>query len=256
MNILKNILFYISVPKCACCGERLLKNELALCKVCKEKYNNLVQFNCSICSKIYSECTCTNRYLDAHFVHKHIKVFRYFQEDKTDETTPPTNALIYSLKQDHRADVLEFLTNEIVRAIRASVSNPESYVFTSVPRRKAAIVEYGFDHAELLARQVAKKLGAKYLKTGYSLAKRAQKKAANSSERITNVKFKLRNPKLDLSSKNVILIDDIVTTGASMGYMATLLKGAGAKAITAASIAIAYRDRSTRFHTGDRFSPK
>ena len=33
--------------------------------------------------------------------------------------------------------------------------------------------------------------------------------------------------------KNVILIDDIVTTGASMGVCASLLKSAGAKTVTA-----------------------
>ncbi|MBQ9734168.1 MAG: phosphoribosyltransferase, partial [Clostridia bacterium] len=58
------------------------------------------------------------------------------------------------------------------------------------------------------------------------------------------------------SSKNVILIDDVVTTGASIGYMATLLKGCGAKNIVAASLAMSYRDKSTHFDTNDRFSPK
>jgi len=49
---------------------------------------------------------------------------------------------------------------------------------------------------------------------------------------------------LSLSGKKVMLIDDIVTTGTSMGSAATLLRGLGAKGIIGVCIAIAYRDKN------------
>lgn len=243
------MIFYLSVPKCVCCKERLDKDDRALCKKCRIEYKNLLERNCSICSKRLNECSCSNKHLDSHFVHKLIKVFRY----RTGEINP-ANALLYSLKKDNRHDVLDALADELYSSITLSVKEPENYLFTSVPRRRAAIIEYGIDHAELLARKVAKKCNAAYKKTLISLSKTEQKKSKNREERIKGLNFKVRN--INLEKQNVILIDDIVTTGASMATAATLLKGCGAKNIIGASLAIAYKDTYTPFEIGDRFAPQ
>ena len=237
MKLIDNLLYYISVPKCACCGERLSKDELALCKECKEEYNNVLRRNCSVCAKPLYECPCTNDYLDSHYIHKVIKVFRYVIKENL-----PTNALIYSLKKDNRRDVLKYLSSELADSIAYSVKAPEAYVFTSVPRRKASVIKYGIDHAELLARAVAKRLGAKYKKVLISKSKSEQKRAGSREERLKNTEFRIKKKSIDLSGNNVILIDDIITTGASMSAAAMLLKGLGAKQIIGASLAIAYKD--------------
>ena len=57
-----------------------------------------------------------------------------------------------------------------------------------------------------------------------------------------NARFDYLNKRIDLSGKTMVIVDDIVTTGASVSVAATLLKGAGAKRIIAASLAIAYND--------------
>ncbi len=237
MKLIKDILFYLSVPKCVACGERLLRGDLALCGECREGYNNAIRRNCALCAKPIYECTCTTSYLDAHYVHKHIKVFRY--RPKADL---PTNKLIYSLKKDNRDDVLEFLSEELASSVATAFPNASELVFTSVPRRRAAKVKYGIDHAALLSSRVAKKLGAKYRKTLISRAKNEQKRSKNREERMKNVCLDYLNKHIDLLGKTVVIVDDVVTTGASMSVAATLLKGAGAKRIIGASLAIAYND--------------
>lgn len=252
MKLIDKIFFFLSVPKCVGCGERLAISERVLCNECYEKYKNTLNRNCSICAKPLNRCSCTNHHLDSHYIHKMVKVYRYMFSDEI----LPTNNLLYSLKQDNRKDVVDFLADELCDAIKASVKNPEAFLYTSVPRRRSAIIEYGFDHAEQLSRAVAKRLGGKYIKALKSKAKKAQKSAANRSERLTNAKFKLRSDNLDISNHNVILIDDIVTTGASLGTCAMLLKSAGAKKIIGASIAIAYKDAYIPLEKSDRFFPK
>lgn len=252
MKLLDSIMFYISVPTCVGCGERLLRDERVLCKACREKYDNTLMRNCSRCAKRLCECSCTNDHLDAHYVHRMIKVYRYI----VTEDVLPANNLIYCLKRDNRKDVIDFISDELSNAIKASVKNPESYVFTSVPRRRRSIVKYGMDHAEVLAKATAKKLGATYMKTLISRAKSAQKKSKSPLERMQNANFKLIKESLDLEKKNVILIDDIVTTGASMGNCAMLLKSAGAGRIIGAAIAIAYKDSYTAPKMTDRFFPE
>lgn len=248
MKIFEKILFYLSVPKCAFCGEILSKEELGLCEKCKKLYYDAKSKNCSVCSKQLSECVCTNKYLESHFIHKHVKVFRYRSGEES-----PGNSLIYKLKRDNRRDVVEFLSAELTDAIKNSVKIDSDLIITSVPRRKAAKAKYGIDHAEKLGISVAKKLNCRYLKTLKSKAKSAQKKAESPEKRIENAKFSPINNKLELSGKTIILIDDIVTTGASIGACAFHLKSLGAKHIIAASVATAYRDVYTPPLKKDRF---
>ena len=229
-------LFYLSVPKCVCCREILEKEDVALCTKCVAEYNNLKKWDCSFCKKPLYECLCTNDYLKAHYVKKLVKVFRYIHRDPL-----PTNNLIYSLKRDNREDVLAYLSNELCTAISASIKDPENYIFTSVPRRREAIRKYGIDHAALLAKRVAKLLGAEYIPLLRSKAKSAQKKMSGK-ERIENARFEYLKNTPDVSNKRIILVDDIVTTGSSMAGCAMLIRGLGAKEIVGAAISIAFRD--------------
>ena len=156
--------------------------------------------------------------------------------------------LIYSLKRDNRADVLDFLSDELSLAIKNNISPEKTeYLITSVPRRQKAVRKYGIDHAELLAKSTAKKLDIPYVKLLKSTAKSAQKKMHNE-QRISNATFDYINNKVeDITGKRVIIIDDIVTTGASIGSSAMLIHALGAKEIIGAALSVAYKDKSTNY---------
>ena len=166
----------------------------------------------------------------------------------------PSNNLIYSLKRDNRKDVLEFLTKELCDAIKNSVDNPADIIFTNVPRRRESIRKYGMDHASLLAKFVAKHFSAQYYQPLISKSKYEQKHMSRE-ERLKNASFRLKRRSKDLNGKTVILIDDIVTTGSSMGVCAMLLRALGAKQIIGAVISIAYKDEYIPFSKEDRFLP-
>ena len=116
-------------------------------------------------------------------------------------------------------------------------------------------MKYGIDHAELLAKSLAKKLSAQYYQPIISKSKKAQKKTSGE-ERLKNAQFKLKVRAKSLSGKTVIIVDDIVTTGSSMGACAMLLRGLGAKKIIGATISIAYKDMYIPLNTDDRFLTK
>lgn len=249
MNLFDKLIYYITVPKCVGCGDKLDIDDRALCKECYDLYKENLLKNCSICSHTLNRCTCTNKYLDAHCVHNVVKVYRYGSTDRV----MPSNNLIYALKRDNRKDVVDFLADELAGAISNGVKNHNQYLITAVPRRKSEIIKYGMDHAEVLASAVSKRLGTKYRRLLISKAKHAQKKSANQLERFENAKFILKNKNEDLKGQKVIIIDDIITTGASMGMAAMVLKSVGAGKIVAASVSIAYKDAFVPFDTGDRF---
>ena len=234
--VLDYLLFLLSVPKCVSCREKLGFNIKALCPKCSAKFEEIKNRNCSKCSKVLSECSCTTHFLSTHFVKGVIKCFRYdVREDNL-----PANSLIYSLKHDNRDDVLSKCADELCKAIRNSLSPDETYVITNVPRRRRAVVEYGIDHSALLAKSVAKRLGVRYVCLLKSKTKREQK-TLTFEERLKNVEFKLVS-KEDLKGKSVIIVDDIITTGASVSSAATLIRALGTRSIYASALAIAYKD--------------
>lgn len=239
-NLFRKILFYISVPKCVACGERIDIDDGPLCKSCTVDYNEVKLRNCSRCALPLYECSCSNEFLENHYIKRLIKVYRYVQH----HTFTPSNNIIYSLKRDNREDVVSFLSSELESAVRKSITNPEEYIITNVPRRRVAIKKYGIDHSRQLAKALAKRLGAKYASYLKSRSKLPQKKTF-AEMRISNAEFDIKN--IDLKGKKIIIVDDITTTGASLGSCAALLRASGAKEIVGAVIAVAYNDKYTPF---------
>lgn len=235
-KIMDRVLFALSVPKCVCCGERLNYGRNAFCPKCSTEFEEFKTRNCSRCARILSECDCSNEYLKAHFIRRVVKCCRYLsRNDKS-----PANALIYSLKRDNREDVLSFAADQLLFALNNSVSNLGECIVTNIPRRKSAIVEFGIDHSELLAREIARRSGARYLRIFRSNAKKPQK-SLETSDRRKNADFAVVN-KTDMTGKRVIIVDDIITSGASMSNAAALIRAMGCRDITAVALAIAYRD--------------
>ena len=135
-NIMDRVLFALSVPKCVCCKTRLDYGENALCLKCSAEFEQFKTRNCSRCARKLNMCSCSNDFLEAHYIKRTIKCFRYL--NRNDAT--PGNALIYSLKRDNRSDVLKRCADELEYAIRNSISDLGGYIFTNVPRRKSAII--------------------------------------------------------------------------------------------------------------------
>lgn len=234
--MLDRVLFTLSVPKCVCCKKRLNYGEKALCLKCSAKFSEFKTRNCARCARVLNECDCSASFLESHYIRRTVKCFRYIVSDEM----TPANALIFSLKRDNRSDVLEVCAAELVTAISNSIDNPGDFIFTNVPRRSDAIVEYGIDHSELLAKALAKHFKAEYRRILKSRAKKAQK-SLEAEERFKNADFHIIDDS-DLQGKSVIIIDDIITSGASMSKAAAMIRSLGSKTIVAASLAIAYKD--------------
>ena len=161
----------------------------------------------------------------------------------------PSNYLIYSLKQDNRGDVLSFLADELSAALKETIDfSKGEYIITNVPRRGKAIVNYGYDHAKELAKAVSTRTGVEYIELLRSKAKESQKSVYGHA-RMENAIFDYKCRKdVSLKGKRVILVDDIVTTGASMCNCATLIRGLGTRGIIGACLGTAYKESYIDFN--------
>jgi competence protein ComFC len=108
-----------------------------------------------------------------------------------------------------------------------------NYVLASVPTATSRVRERGFDHAALLAESIARQLG---LPSSKILGRIGQSRQVGTtrSERIKQAegKYFVRKPEI-VSGRNILLIDDVITTGATVQEVAKTLRKSGARTIDA-----------------------
>lgn len=97
--------------------------------------------------------------------------------------------------------------------------------------------ERGFNQAELLAARIASRLSIR-LETGIIKKTRhtTPQSALTRSERIENAKGCYQTS-ADLTGKSILLVDDVVTTGATLAECALALRGTGARHVYALAFA-------------------
>ena len=115
---------------------------------------------------------------------------------------------------------------------------------TWVPLSLARRRKRGYDQAQLLAREIAKRSGLPCERLLSKLRNNpAQSGISDADARRKNVKgaYRALSPE-KIRGKRILLVDDIVTTGATLSECASVLKAAGAAEVLAATVASAHRD--------------
>jgi competence protein ComFC len=111
-------------------------------------------------------------------------------------------------------------------------------LITFVPLSRKRLTQRGYNQSEILAKKVSRNLGISF---GSTLKKRIETKpqvGLGRKERLKNLEnayfFKGgQEPK----GKTVAIIDDVITTGATLNQCAKALKAAGAKKVWGLTIA-------------------
>ncbi len=111
-------------------------------------------------------------------------------------------------------------------------------VMIPVPLHPKRLRERGFNQSYLLAKAAADQLKIKVWEDALIRTRYTQPQAKmQRKERLRNVSgaFKL-NPGANIENKNVVLVDDVFTTGSTMNECACILRMAGAKKVMSLSI--------------------
>lgn len=111
-------------------------------------------------------------------------------------------------------------------------------VVVPVPLHWTREFSRGFNQAELLAREITRRRGLPYAPALRRIQATTSQARMSRSERRRNVAtaFVARRPAA-IAGKTVLLIDDVHTTGATLGACALALKRAGAKRVVALTLA-------------------
>ncbi len=163
----------------------------------------------------------------------------------TDYRYPLIQKAIKSLKYSpFISSLASDLARLLVKVIKQSPErityfNQNNFVLMPTPLAKRKLAERGFNQAELIAREITDKFGwplktkilqrVKETKSQTGLGKKERKLNVNNA-------FKIKDKGL-VKNKNIILLDDIFTTGATLEEAAKTLQQAGAKEIWALVLA-------------------
>ena len=150
----------------------------------------------------------------------------------------PLRAIIRQLKYHRQETMRRPLGAMLAEAIRAQPSAPRLDVVLAVPMHWRRRLMRGYDHARALAEAIAAPLG---MSVGDELVRvKPTPPQANlpRTRRIENVRgaFEVRRP-WGLQGASILLVDDVCTTGATVGEAAKALLAAGAEHVLVAVIA-------------------
>lgn len=147
--------------------------------------------------------------------------------------------LILNLKYRNRRQVVAVLAELLAQRVMQSVPNIATVcdVVTWAPTSTARVRRRGHDQSELLARRLAKEFGVPCRRLLIKTSTNVQT-GASREERLRGSVYSAR--KLRVNSQ-VVVVDDVVTTGTTLRCAAEALRNAGARQVISVAVASAVR---------------
>ena len=212
--IVDGVLNLLFPPKCTLCGKVLEKQETDLCRICRTESPE-----------------CFGVHKNFSFLDSWAAVWYY-------EGNIRESLLRYKFRRArHYAPVYGRML-----AMRLLQEYPDGFdLLTWVPISRLRRFKRGYDQVELLAQAVAQELGMTPVSTLKKIRNnRPQSGIAAAAKRRANVLgvYRAVCPQ-EVQGKRILLLDDIITTGATAGECARVLLTAGAKEVHCGCIAAA-----------------
>lgn len=141
------------------------------------------------------------------------------------------------LKFSNRGDYAKPLAFQVVNTALSIIEDKTFDLVTCVPMHKVDKRKREYNQAELLARECAEIMGLPYLDTLEKIKRNSPQHKAKGKDRAKNVRgvFRVIDKEL-VEGKHVLLIDDIITTGHTLGECSAMLSKAGCKKISCAVV--------------------
>jgi len=227
-RVISELSSLIFVPKCASCFTALPSKDIPLCEKCKKAYLIESKRLCKSCGRPHRMCNCRIELDESRIPYVHLTGYDV-------RRSSVSKSMILHLKDTRLDSAFDFLADDMLMALKERylrLFERGNVVITYVPRSSKARRKAGHDQSEQLAVRISERSGAPCIPLFVNQSGSVQKKL-DRNKRLDNAMtgYALSSPELKLDNQIVIIIDDIVTTGASIGTCAILAKRNGAKAV-------------------------
>ena len=208
-NIIKIIFFH---QKCTICE----KFGSYLCKDCENELNG--SFNPVIVNTTHKDVICTSPFIYRGSIKK----------------------IIYKYKFRNQKNLFKILSPFLSLTVQKEFKDQKFDLITSVPSHISSLNERKYNQSELLGLELSKKLNIPYENCLIKVRKNKIQHGLSFKERQLNVKNVYKSRK-DYSNKNILLCDDIITTGATLSECVRELQKSNA---TVKCVTVAYTVKS------------
>ena len=206
LNLIKKYLNFIFFPtKCAVCNK---KNQNYICDDCKNRLNNI--FDPKIVDNIKPGLVC-------------MACFEYKNEIRD---------MIHSFKFKNQKYISSILSDFLSFGIKKVFKNKKIDLITFVPMFLNIQDDLKYNHAKILAESTAKKLNLPFKNCLVKICNNKKQHNLSFYERQKNVKG-VYTAAGKFKNKNILICDDIITTGATLFECKNELEGAGARVLCA-----------------------
>ncbi len=233
MRVLTAVLDLVFPPRCPACAVRT--RVVGLCAPCRTRVPRIGTPSCSICgvpfagTGISHACAACVRRRPQFSVARARTVYGPGQQN-------PAIDLLHRLKYGRDFTMAPILAALLLEDLPLRVDHD---VIVPIPLHRARLRWRGFNQAVPLARAVARQCGLPV--APMALARRRPtppQVGLPAAQRRANVRhaFTLRRPDL-IDGRAVLLVDDVMTTGATLDECARVLNRAGARRVDALVLA-------------------
>lgn len=227
LQMMKRYVIHMFFPnRCPFCGQVMEFGEHC-CTECKPTLTLLDNTVCSVCSQKECRCFQSGMGIDGSF-----SAFNY--------EGSPKDAIL-AMKFKNRPEYAEHLAYFLAKQIG-------SYKFdciTFVPMHDKKKKKRGYNQAELLAKHLAQELNIPCKTLLVKIKESEEQHTLSLEKRKYNVvgSYAVMNT-TEISGKCILLVDDILTTGATVKECSKMLKTYRAKKVYSATICRVSRNRS------------
>jgi len=229
-KVWKFVLDILFPPVCLNCQKYLIKNQNPICEECLNKIHLNNTLFCPVCQARLPE----NKKI-CHFDCK------YLLGAAGNYNDPVLQNLIQAFKYKSVKTLAPALTDLLIKYIESlnpklNLGNP---IIVPIPLYFRREKERGFNQSKLLAKNLAEKLNLEFSEPLRRIKPtQSQAQLKDNEKRAENVKdcFKIVNPEI-IKDRNIVLIDDVFTSGATINEAVKILKQNNTKKILALVLA-------------------
>lgn len=217
-------LFY--PPRCPICDSILEKEENYCCRTCFQNLPWVGREYCMKCGKPVAGDTqefCPDCLKYKHYYDQGTAPFVY---------TGQLRHSIYRMKHENRRDYLDFYAWAMAAACRRFLRIWMPDLIVSVPMYKKRKRKRGYNQSDLLGKKISQILGIPYnAECLVCTRKNSEQKMLNRQERMQNLKGSFSIKQKVTGVENVLVVDDVYTTGSTIDEISRILKAAGIKRV-------------------------
>lgn len=221
-------LFSLLFPvRCSLCT-RVVAWDEHLCSVCREKAPYNLPPVCERCGRQEDICVCGGQ--RRHFA-RCVAPFR--REGMVKDA-------VNRLKEKAWADDVTGFAAEMAEVVRREYGGIPFDCVTAVPLHKRDNAKRGHNSAALLGQALAQQTGVPYRELLCKITHTRPQKELKAVERSGNLLgvFDVKEPAW-IANKTVLLVDDVITTGATLDECAKIMKIYGAAEVYAVTASVA-----------------